>query len=215
MCSHYQGVNDQQRFRRHFGVAAPPDLGREDLWPGYAGSFIRRHPMAHTSDEAVPPVEALTGLFGLVPHWSADTKIARHTYNARSETVAVKPSFRDAWKHAQHCIIPAEAFFEPDWRSGRAIATRIASAEGEPLGIAGLWGRWRSAQGELVHSFTMLTINAEDHPLMKQFHKPGEEKRMVVILSPQRYQDWLAAAPAESLDFLRAWPAERLVTQTP
>ena len=215
MCSHYRGVKDQQRFRRHFGVSAPPDLGREDLWPGYVGSFIRRHPMAHTSGKAVPPIEALTGLFGLVPHWSADTKIARHTYNARSETVAVKPSFRDAWKHAQHCIIPAEAFFEPDWRSGRAQATGIASAEGEPLGIAGLWARWRSPQGELVHSYTMLTINADDHPLMKQFHKPGDEKRMVVILAPQHYQAWLAAAPVESLGFLRAWPAERLVTQTP
>ena len=215
MCSHYQSVKDQERFRRHFGVAAPPDPGREDLWPGYAGSFIRGHPMAEVGDEAVPPMEALTGLFGLVPHWSADTKIARHTYNARSETVAVKPSFRDAWKHAQHCIIPAEAFFEPDWRSGRAVATRIASAEGEPLGIAGLWARWRSPQGELVHSFTMLTINADAHPLMQQFHKPGEEKRMVVILAPQHYQDWLAAAPAESLGFLRAWPAERLVTETP
>jgi putative SOS response-associated peptidase YedK len=129
--------------------------------------------------------------------------------------VAVKPSFRDAWKHAQHCIIPAEAFFEPDWRSGRAVATRIASAEGEPLGIAGLWARWRSPQGELVHSFTMLTINADAHPLMQQFHKPGEEKRMVVILAPQHYQDWLAAVPAESLGFLRPWPAQQLVTQTP
>lgn len=215
MCSHYQGVKDQERFRHHFGVAAPPDPGREDLWPGYAGSFIRRHPMSEAGDEAVPPMEALTGLFGLVPHWSADTKIARHTYNARSETVAVKPSFRDAWKHAQHCIIPAEAFFEPDWRSGRAVATRIASADGKPLGIAGLWARWRSPQGELLHSFTILTINAEDHPLMQQFHKPGEEKRMVVILAPQHYQDWLAAAPVDSLGFLRAWPAERLVTQTP
>ena len=215
MCSHYQGVKDQERFRRHFGLAAPPDPGREDLWPGYAGSFIRCHPMAAVGDEAVPPMEALTGLFGLVPHWSADTKIARHTYNARSETVAVKPSFRDAWKHAQHCIIPAEAFFEPDWRSGRAVATRIASAEGEPLGIAGLWARWRSPQGELVNSFTMLTINADAHPLMQQFHKPGEEKRMVVILAPQHYQDWLASSPAEALGFLRAWPTERLVTQTP
>ena len=215
MCSHYQSVEDQERFRRHFGVAAPPDPGREDLWPSYAGSFIRRHPMAEVGDEAVPPMEALTGLFGLVPHWSADTKIARHTYNARSEAVAIKPSFRDAWKHAQHCIIPAEAFFEPDWRSGRAVATRIASAEGEPLGIAGLWARWRSPQGELVHSFTMLTINADAHPLMQQFHKPGEEKRMVVILAPQHYQDWLASSPAEALGFLRAWPTERLVTQTP
>ena len=215
MCSHYQGVKDQERLRRHFGVAAPADPGREDLWPGYVGSFIRRHPLGDVGDEAVPPLEALTGMFGLVPHWSADTKIARHTYNARSETVAMKPSFRDAWKHAQHCIIPAEAFFEPDWRSGRAIATRIASADGEPLGIAGLWARWRSPQGELLHSYTMLTINADAHPLMQQFHKPGDEKRMVVILAPQHYQSWLAAAPVDSPSFLRAWPAEQLVAQTP
>ncbi len=215
MCSHYQGVKDQERLRRHFGVAAPADPGREDLWPGYVGSFIRRHPLADVGDEAVPPLEALTGLFGLVPHWSADTKIARHTYNARSETVAVKPSFRDAWKHAQHCIIPAEAFFEPDWRSGRAVATRIASADGAPLGLAGLWARWRSPQGELVHSYTMLTINADAHPLMQQFHKPGEEKRMVVVLAPQLYQAWLAAPPAAAADFLQAWPAERLLAQAP
>ena len=215
MCSHYQGVKDQERLRRHFGVAAPADPGREDLWPGYVGSFIRRHPLADVGDEAVPPLEALTGMFGLVPHWSADTKIARHTYNARSETVAVKPSFRDAWKHGQHCIIPAEAFFEPDWRSGRAVATRIASADGEPLGLAGLWSRWRSPQGELVHSYTMLTINADNHPLMQQFHKPGEEKRMVVVLAPQLYQAWLAAPQAKAYDFLAAWPAERLVARAP
>ena len=215
MCSHYQGVKDQERLRRHFGVAAPADPGREDLWPGYVGSFIRRHPLGDVGDEAVPPLEALTGMFGLVPHWSADTKIARHTYNARSETVAVKPSFRDAWKHAQHCIIPAEAFFEPDWRSGRAVATRIASADGAPLGLAGLWARWRSPQGELVHSYTMLTINADAHPLMQQYHKPGEEKRMVVVLAPQHYQAWLAAPPAAAADFLQAWPAERLLAQAP
>jgi putative SOS response-associated peptidase YedK len=215
MCSHYQGVKDQERLRRHFGVAAPADPGREDLWPGYVGSFIRRHPLGDVGDEAVPPLEALTGMFGLVPHWSADTKIARHTYNARSETVAVKPSFRDAWKHGQHCIIPAEAFFEPDWRSGRAVATRITSADGEPLGLAGLWSRWRSPQGELVHSYTMLTINADNHPLMQQFHKPGEEKRMVVVLAPQLYQAWLAAPQAKAHDFLAAWPAERLVAREP
>lgn len=212
MCSHYHGVKDQERFRRHFGAAAPAEAGREDLWPGYAGSFIRCHPLAHTGDEAVPALEALTGLFGLVPHWSAGTKIARHTYNARSETVAVKPSFRDAWKHGQHCIIPADAFFEPDWRSGRAVATRIASAEGEPLGIAGLWAHWRSPQGDLVYSYTMLTINADTHPLMQQFHKPGEEKRMVVILEPQHYQGWLTASAADARGFLLAYADQRLQT---
>jgi hypothetical protein len=79
------------------------------MWPGYLGSFIRRQPYADVGDEAVPAAEALNGHFGLVPHWSPDTKIARHTYNARTETVVEKPSFRDAWKRGQRCIIPADA----------------------------------------------------------------------------------------------------------
>ena len=91
----------------------------------------------------VPEREALLGQFGLIPHWATDSTIARHTYNARSETVAIKPSFRDAWKHGQRCIIPAEAFYEPDWRSGKAVPTRIACADGEPMGIAGLCSCYR------------------------------------------------------------------------
>jgi len=180
------------------------------MWPGYMGAFIRRHPHADVGDEAVPPREALAGMFGLVPHWSQDTKISKHTYNARSETVAVKPSFRDAWRKSQHCIIPAEAFFEPDWRSGKAVPTRIAKADGEPLGIAGLWSVWKSPKGEWMHSYTMLTINADEHPLMRLFHKPTDEKRMVAILPSQRYQDWLEAPVEHSMEFMRPFPAESL-----
>ena len=87
----------------------------------------------------MPEREALPGQLGLIPHWATDTTVARHMYNARSETVASKPSFRDAWRHGQRCIVPAEAFYEPDWRSGKAVPTRIARADGEPMGIAGLW----------------------------------------------------------------------------
>lgn len=62
--------------------------------------------------------EVLLGSFGLILGWSKDTKIARRSYNARSETASVKPSFRNAWKYGQHCIISAAAIYEPDWRSG-------------------------------------------------------------------------------------------------
>ena len=210
MCSHYQAVKDREQLSRRFGVEPPEDLGKHDLWPGYVGLFIRKHPHADVGDEAVPSREILTGLFGLVPHWSPDTKITQHTYNARSETVASKPSFRDAWKKAQHCIIPAEAFYEPDWRSGRAIPTRIARADCEPMGIAGLWSAWKSPQGELIHSYTMLTINATEHPLMKLFHKPVDEKRMVVILPDDTYDDWLNAPVERSLSWLRPYPAQAL-----
>jgi len=215
MCSHYQGMKERDRYRRHFGVEPPADLGKYDLWPGYSGSFIRHHPQADVGDEAVPELEALPGLFGLVPHWSVDTKITKATYNARRETVASKPSFRDAWRWAQHCIIPAEAFFEPDWRSGRAVPTCISRKDGAPMGIAGLWSKWTSPQGETIHSYTMLTINAEHHPLLRLMHKPADEKRMVVILAEDDYSRWLDADASVSGRYMRPYPADLLVVSAP
>jgi putative SOS response-associated peptidase YedK len=77
------------------------------------------------------------------------------------------------------------------------------------LGIAGLWASWKSPTG-WVHSFTMLTINADEHGLMENFHKSTDEKRMVVILPQDSYDAWLGAAPEGSMDFMRQYPAEHL-----
>ena len=209
MCSHYQGIKERERYIKQFGVMPPTDEGKFDVWPCYAANSIRRPREADVGDEAVPAREAMSGLFGLIPHWATDATLGRRTYNARSETVAAKPSFRDAWKHEQHCIIPADAIFEPDWRSGKAIPTRISRADGEPMGIAGLWSAWKSPKG-LVHSFTMLTINADQHSLMSQFHKPVDEKRMVVILPQDSYDHWLKARPEQSMEFMRPFPADKL-----
>lgn len=214
MCSHYQSLKESEKFRKVFGVEPPPESGKSDMWPGYLGSFIRRHPHADVGDEAVPAAEALNGLFGLVPHWAQDTKITRSTYNARSETVAEKPSFRDAWKRGQRCIIPAAVIFEPDWRSGKAIPAKIMRADGEPMGIAGLWASWKSPKGDYVLSFTMLTINADAHGLMRQFHMPTDEKRMVVILPESLYADWLGVKAGGEREFLTPYPAESLVAES-
>jgi len=211
VCSHYQAIKERERYFKQFGVFPPEDIERPDMWPGYRGVMIRRPPPTDPHDEAVPTLEALPGLFGLLPHWAKDLKLARHTYNARSETVAEKPSFRDAWRQAQHCIIPVEAIFEPDWRSGRAVATRISSADGEPMGLAGLWSSWRAPGGERIWSYTMLTINAAEHPLMRHFYKPEDEKRMVVVLPRAAYLDWLDAPAHRSMDFMQPYPADRLL----
>jgi putative SOS response-associated peptidase YedK len=215
VCAHYESTHDKARLQQHFGIDLPNELARRDVWPGYLSAFLRRHPHADVGDEAVPPREGLLGSFGLIPSWSKDTKIARHTYNARSETAASKPSFRDAWHRAQHCIVPIDAFFEPDWRSGKAVPTRIHLASGEPMGAAGLWATWKNDQGQVLHSFTLLTINADAHPLMNQMHKPTDEKRMIVILPPERYDDWLQASAQDSGDFLQPIAADQLVAQTP
>ena len=161
----------------------------------------------------MPPSEALAGLFGLVHRWAQDTKITRHTYNARSENVDEKPSFRDAWRKGQRCIIPAEAYFEPDWRSGQAVPTKIMRTDGEPMEIAGLWSWWKSPNGETTFSFTMLTIIAADQWLMNRFHKATDEKRMVVVLPDSAYGAWLDAPVESQPELLRPYAAELLAAQ--
>ena len=99
-----------------------------------------------------------------------------------------------------------KAFYEPDWRSGKAIATRIAHESGEPMGVAGLWTQWHdSATGQNVYSFTMLTINADHHPFMRNFHKPEDEKRMIVILPRSRYDEWLDTSINRRIEFLKSF----------
>ena len=83
------------------------------------------------------------------------------------------------------------------------------------MGIAGLWETWKSPEGKTVFSFTMLTINADSHPLMRQFHKPDDEKRIVVILDEAAYDAWLAAPAGESRDFLQPYPAKNLIAELP
>jgi putative SOS response-associated peptidase YedK len=215
MCVHYENIQSQARLQTYFGVEPPASLGKADVWPGYEALMLRRPPEADAGDSAVPEREAVPARFGLIPHWATDTKLGKSTYNARTETVAVKPSFRDAWKQAQHCIIPAEAIYEPDWRSGKAISTRIGRADGAPMGIAGLYSHWRDTKGTVIHSVTMLTIHAGQHGFMRQFHKPTDEKRMVVVLNEDAYNVWLSAPATESMAFMRPCPEDLLCVLPP
>lgn len=208
MCSRYEAPTPE-RLHEEFGVAFDPQE-KLDLRPNYIGPFLRKPVDADPDDEAVPAMEALVGVFGLLPHWAKDRKLARSTYNSRSETAAIKPSFRGAWKEAKHCIIPAAAIYEPDWRTGKPIPTRVWRTDGRLLGIAGLWEKWHTPTGEVLHSYSMLTINADDHELFRNYHRPEKERRMVVILPQGLYSDWLSASPSDSLEFMRQYPADRL-----
>lgn len=105
-------------------------------------------------------------------------------------------------------MIPVEAIYEQDWRTGRSVTTRVVRVDGAPFCIAGLWSSWKSDKGEVIYSFTMLTINADTHPLMQNFHQATHEKRMVVVLAPKRYQDWLRAKPDQSMASLQPFPAD-------
>jgi putative SOS response-associated peptidase YedK len=215
MCSHYQTLKDADLLLKKFGVTKPGVLGKYDMWPRYQGIFVRRPPEHDAGDDAVPSLEAVLGRWGLISAMTKPDGLDKagklSTFNARSETAPKSFTFSNAWRRAQHCIIPADAIFEPDWRSGKAVATRFTRADGAPIGIAGLWDRSRDATGQWHESYTMLTINADEHPLFRDYHQAGKEKRMVVILPEGAYGDWLTAPADQSRDFLVPFPPEKLI----
>lgn len=202
MCADYTPSRKEQIEDRFGARSLQVDLSLE-VWPGYMAPILR------VSYETPGELETAAAMFGMVPHW-ADHKLARQTYNARTETVASKPSFRNAWKGKQFCIIPAANFFEPNYETGKPVRWRIERADGAPVVIAGIW-EYRPADQLL--SFSMLTINADGHPLMQRFHKPDDEKRMVMILDPAQYQGWLDGSLTTEADVYRQYPAELLVAQ--
>lgn len=103
------------------------------------------------------------------------------------------------------------SFYEPNYESGKAVRWEIGSEDGSPLGLAGIWEYKQDGPNGLpLLSSSMLTFNADDHPLMKRFHKPSDEKRKVVILHPAQYDDWLNCHTGDAPGFLEQYPADLL-----
>jgi putative SOS response-associated peptidase YedK len=204
MCSNYLPVARRDRMRAAFGVDLDRDQDEREVFPLGTAPFIRL--AAEGEEGGRPALVAEDGRFGLLPAWAAEQRFGTRTYNARSETVARLPSFRDAWARGQRCIVPVEAVFEPNWESGDCVRWRIARDDGRPLAVAGLYTQWKSPEGERRFTFTMLTVNADAHAFYRRFHRPGEEKRMPAFLDPHEYGPWLACKPLQAPRYLRMWP---------
>lgn len=212
MTVHFETLHSASLYTDVLGVPAPDVPVVRELWPRQPGAFVRR---AQGEAAAEPLLERCLGQFGLVPRWvksASDAKLrSPKLVNARSETVTTSNNLRDAWLAGQRCIVPMQAFFEDDWRSGKAVSTRIARVDGQPMGVAGLWERWVGADGGEIISFTLLTVNANSHALMHRYQQPGAEKRMPAILNEGGYSAWLNAGhPEKAREFLRAYPANWL-----
>ena len=145
--------------------------------------------------------------WGLIPSWAKDIKIGSRMINARSETVAEKPSFRAAFKR-RRCLIPADGFYEWQKRNGGKQPMFIRPAAGEELSfaLAGLWELWRDPDGGTLQSCTILTTSPNE--LMAPIHN-----RMPVIIEPEDYDLWLDPEPnpEQGLHLLRPYPAEKMV----
>jgi putative SOS response-associated peptidase YedK len=231
MSTQYECLKSADLYTEAFGVASPEQLLGKDVWPRQPGFFIRQSVGAHPqgSEAGLPMVGELDaasavkaseprlltqGQFGLVPGWvksASDAKL-RSTKLAvtRYETMSTATPTREVWLKSQRCIIPMQAFLEDDWRSGKAVPTRIARVDGKPMGVAGLWEHWHK-EGEDIVSYTLLTVNANSHALMNRYGHHGVEKRMPAILNEGAYGAWLSAPLDKAREFMRAYPANLLL----
>jgi putative SOS response-associated peptidase YedK len=173
----------------------------------YPGQFA---PLIRISREG--ELQCLNSTFGLIPAWSKDPKFSRFTYNARSETASTKPSFRTAWSKRHLALTPMQHFYEPNYETGKAIRWRIGRNDAAVFFAASLW-EWRpgpTPDGLISH--TLLTVNADEHPLMKRFHAPDDEKRSIVAFDWQQGLTWLADNHSQQqgslLDSLQTFDAQ-------
>jgi putative SOS response-associated peptidase YedK len=147
--------------------------------------------------------------WGLVPFWAKDIKIGYSLINAKAETVAEKPAFRDAFT-VRRCLIAADGFYE--WKKLDAKTRQpyaITMRDRGLFGFAGLWERWKDkASGEIVRSCTIITTTPNE--VCAPLHD-----RMPVIIDPADYGKWLGEEPVDPVHLfgmLRPFPAEQMMS---
>lgn len=206
MCSNYLPVTSRDRLLTFFGVEfEKAELLQREVFPTEKAPFFRLS--VEGQEGGKPALIGEIGHFGLLPEFAGEVQYGRRTYNCRSETVHQKPSFRPAWNAGQRCIVPADAVFEPNYESGKAVRWRIYQDGGVPWGIAGIYRRWRDPKsGQFTFTFTMLTVNCDTHPFYRRFHKPSDEKRMPIFLRRDQYGPWLTCELDEAPNFFQQYP---------
>lgn len=176
---------------------------KSETWKDYAAPIIIEHEGHRLS---------LLGLYSMVPKAKMPPGVKQYsTLNARAETIGQLRSYAKYWRQCQLCLVPMTGFFEPNYESGAAVRWRIGMADDAPFAVAGLYRTWQEADGTESASFTQITINADDHPLMRRFHKLGDEKRSLVIVAADEYDEWLGCKdPEMARALLQPYPASKM-----
>lgn len=215
MCNRYVSPEaaEIERFW-HIGRHNQPRWA-DEIFPRARGPFVR-------NAASTPERQLVVGQWGLIPWFAKTAKLTYSTNNARFEEIAAKASYKQSWLHGKRCIIPAWSFDEPCWETGRNVWWSFRRTDGAPWGLAGLWNDWTDEEaGEVISSYTMLTINADHHPVMSRMHRPDpqlpadqQDKRSVVAIEIGDVDTWLLGSIDDATKLMCAPPFE-LIEATP
>ncbi len=195
-----------------FSQAQIAELDREIFKLLSAPAFEPRYNLAPTDDAAVVRASGTGGRelaplrWGLIPSWAKDPAIGNRMINARAETLAEKPAFRDAYR-MRRCLVPADGFYEWQKMPSGKQPYFVRVDGGGIFAFAGLWERWWDrATGNERETFTIITT--EPNELLAPIHN-----RMPVIVGPDDYDRWLDPeneSAANLADVLAPFPPERM-----
>ena len=200
MCGRFTLTSPLEALRDLFGISERPNLAASyNVAPTHKVAAVR----IGDDDER----HFTWFAWGLVPAWAKDATIAGRLINARGETVASKPSFRDAFRK-RRCLIAADGFYE--WQAAKPGAPkqpyRVTLADGGPFAFAGVWERWQNAAAaspdESVLETCAIITTAAAAPITHIHH------RMPVILEADDHAAWLTASPEEVQHLMRPYQGE-------
>lgn len=208
MCVNYTPTRRDQLAPKFAAIDQTGEDWRPEIWQDYNAPFITHDHLKRR--------RAQLGSYGMVPKTKIPSGVKRFsTMNARAETISELRSFAQAWRDGQRCLIPLQNFFEPNYETGKAERWQIGVRDNSDFAVAGLYQGWQDNDGQQSFSFTQITINADQHPLMRRFQKPEDEKRSLVILHEQDYDAWLACTtPDLARSFLKLFPAQDMWAQS-
>jgi putative SOS response-associated peptidase YedK len=183
MCGRFTLTRSAAEIAEHFGLDAEPEIAaRFNVAPGQPIALVREGPDGERLLE--------TRHWGLVPHWARDAKGSARTINARAETLAEKPAFREAARR-RRCLVPADGFYE--WKAqppGRARPHHVSLPGGSLFAMAGLFENWIDPDGNVLETVTVVTREANE--AVRSLHH-----RMPLIPDPESYRDWLQPSRQE------------------
>jgi putative SOS response-associated peptidase YedK len=185
MCGRYVVATPPDELQRLFGTVndLPNFAPTWNMAPTRQAPVVRLHPEGEARH-----LDLLR--WGLLPHWvKGDPKKVRQPINARAETVATSPMFRDAFAR-RRCIVPIDAFYEWQVLPEGKLPHAVARADGQVMALAGLWEGWRGEGGEVVRSYTVVTTNAVDQ--LGHLHE-----RMPVVLERDEWPAWFGEVPGD------------------